>query len=632
MRFLSHVFREVGRWREELQCRWSAGINIAFDGEEEEAGFVRHLAPQVAKWTLLGHGMVFLISAITFIWNVASIHFDSSWDQFDSNVHLHRSRYVLLMLTCFGVHLLAVAALIAAYYARVSAERWELISVSATSLFVIMLPWLDPWHGISLVGGEPKLVWGPGVEEYEALRILCIMAGVQAYALYVPIRWRYCFVVPLCCSISIMVLVCTVGSPYEASIPFKLPLIAFLLLSPAVGQRSHEVLVRERWLALQQISERSDELLGMQAMSGVLCDVTFKLNSAFRFVGSDSFRDAFFSSAVEGTSILGLMSEADQDRFIDSMSRTPATHVPVSIPVSLKRKSGLADVTLFLVRAHKGLTEGDPKFLVSLMVSQEESVLEETNDDFQSTSITLPSSTLTSLPPLAEFDPIVPTRADRKDSRKDSATISDLSFTYSADSPLVVTLNEIAEVDGKPQIHASAASNALSSKDLVSIESAQMSERVATREVAVNTAWVWHNNTFMCSSCAKPPKLPGPLPRVPRRASKQQKKQQKQYEGTSFDGAWALRATHTANVPDWLRYLDIEGSHVVLGDLRSATITVGESSGEFILCSGRIWIDDDGALVRKGHSERILYYDPQVLSDDEDAESDRASIMSIPLS
>eukprot|EP00928_Gymnodinium_smaydae_P000808 TRINITY_DN10303_c0_g1_i6.p1 TRINITY_DN10303_c0_g1~~TRINITY_DN10303_c0_g1_i6.p1 ORF type:complete len:342 (+),score=17.09 TRINITY_DN10303_c0_g1_i6:59-1027(+) len=236
LRVLFHIICALRRWQIELRRCRPENIDIAFDGDEEEAEFVRHLAPQVAKWTLVGHGVVFFMSSMTFIWNVASIHFDGSWHQIGSNAYQYHCRYTLLMLTCFGAHGLVLAALITAYYARVSAARWEFISVLTTSLFVSMLPWLDPWHGVALVGGDPDVVWGPGAEEYEALRILCLVSGVHAYALCVPIRWRYCFIVPLCCSISIIVSVCTVDSPFKASIPFKLPLMILLLLSPAVGQ------------------------------------------------------------------------------------------------------------------------------------------------------------------------------------------------------------------------------------------------------------------------------------------------------------------------------------------------------------------------------------------------------------
>eukprot|EP00928_Gymnodinium_smaydae_P000810 TRINITY_DN10303_c0_g1_i8.p1 TRINITY_DN10303_c0_g1~~TRINITY_DN10303_c0_g1_i8.p1 ORF type:complete len:615 (+),score=64.88 TRINITY_DN10303_c0_g1_i8:156-2000(+) len=613
LRVLSNIICALRRWQIELRRCRPENIDIAFDGDEEEAEFVRHLAPQVAKWTLVGHGVVFFMSSMTFIWNVASIHLDGSWHQFGSNAYQYNCRYTLLMLTCFGAHGLVLAALITAYYARVSAARWEFISVLTTSLFVSMLPWLDPWHGVALVGGDPEVVWGLGAEEYEALRVLCLVAGVHAYALCVPIRWRYCFIVPLCCSISIIVSVCTVDSPFKASIPFKLPLMILLLLSPAVGQRSHEVLVREKWFASQHVSEKSDELLGMQAMSGVLCDVTFKLSSAFRFVGSDSLRDAFFGSPVEDTSILDLMSETDKDRFISSIDRMSPTRVPTSIPLTLKRNSGNAEVTLFVVWAHTGAIEEDQTFLVSLMVSKEGPTLEVTRQDSEDTRVSLPGSTLSTLPPLPEFDPIFPTHDDVE-------TISDLSFTYSADSTQAVALNDISEADEKPQMHETRVSNAQSSKDPVSIDCAQMSERVDSCEVAVNTAWVWHNETFMCSSCAKPPKLPGPLLKASRRSGKHRKQQQqKQYEGTSFDGAWVLRERDAIDVPDWLRYFDIEGSQVVLGDLTTATIIVGDSPGEFRLCSARIWLDDNATLVCMGNSGRTLRYDCDVLSDNEDA-------------
>eukprot|EP00928_Gymnodinium_smaydae_P003171 TRINITY_DN11129_c0_g1_i5.p1 TRINITY_DN11129_c0_g1~~TRINITY_DN11129_c0_g1_i5.p1 ORF type:complete len:629 (-),score=70.60 TRINITY_DN11129_c0_g1_i5:68-1954(-) len=588
------------RWRDWLHER----VSIRFEDKEEERAFVEHLAPQVTKWTLVGHVIAFCFNSLNFIWNIAWMGI--SWQEFGSGEHDHLHSYVGEILISFGIHSVIIAALLLAYFVRLRKARCELISISATALLAMMMPWLNPWHGIRIFGGDPDDVWGPGAKDNEALRILYIVAGIHAYALYVPIRWRFSFVVPMCCTFSFIVLVCIVGSSFEASALVVLPLVTFLLFAPVLGQRSHEVLVRERWLALHQVAEREEELYDMQAMSHVMCDVTFKLTRSLCFSGLDKFRDAFLGGAVEGTSILDLMSEEDSKRFMSSIDRMSMTHIPENLSVTFKRHSGTLDVKLVIVEAHKQPVGEDAMFLVSLTISKAHASLHEAPQSIGSTLATLPSSTLTSLPPLDEeqsFAQIVPVRQDSK-------SLSDLSFTYSADSalspvapPTTVVLHGITEVDPPP----------------------------VTEDAAVNTTWVWQKDTFTCSLCAKPPKLPGPLPRLPQSRTRRRKKkqqQQKHYEGNDFDGVWALREEEAEGVPDWLRNLVIDGAHVVLGDLSTTTIVVGDSPDDVFLSSGKIWLGDDGTLIRQSNSGRILRFTSRLWDDDEDDMSDSSSIAS----
>eukprot|EP00928_Gymnodinium_smaydae_P036563 TRINITY_DN25538_c0_g1_i1.p1 TRINITY_DN25538_c0_g1~~TRINITY_DN25538_c0_g1_i1.p1 ORF type:complete len:395 (+),score=22.21 TRINITY_DN25538_c0_g1_i1:35-1186(+) len=382
---------------------------------------------------------------------------------------------------------------------------------------------------------------------------------------------------------------------------------------------------------MQQVTERNDELFSMQAMSGVLCDVTFKLTSTLRFVGSDRFRDAFFGRALEDSPIVDLMSVEDKNRFMSFIDRMLMTQVPGTIPLTLKRRRGSAEVKLFLVEVHKSSIAEDPKFLVSLMVSREVLNEESTAHDSGDTSVTLPS-TVSTMPGLEGFDPIVPHRPD-------SDLISDLSFTYTATDSASCSaarsqrpaLDGVSNDGGRSQLHTTVVINAQSSEDATVVASASSMESAMTHEVAVNTTCVWRQDTFVCATCAKPPKLPGPLPKLPRSANKRQmKRQQNQYKGTEFDGCWALREEGSADVPGWLRHLNIEGHYVVLGDLTTTTIVMGESD-ECILRSGLIWIEDDGTLLRKGHSGRLLHYDRIASSDSEDDLNDTASVTSIQL-
>eukprot|EP00928_Gymnodinium_smaydae_P062040 TRINITY_DN45986_c0_g1_i1.p1 TRINITY_DN45986_c0_g1~~TRINITY_DN45986_c0_g1_i1.p1 ORF type:complete len:636 (-),score=43.87 TRINITY_DN45986_c0_g1_i1:134-2041(-) len=623
---------QARQWRSKLRIRVPLRIDCAFGNNADEVDFVDYRAPQVAMRTLVGHGVVFFIHAVTFMWNL--VRLGSSWNQFDSASEIYRSRYAFLLATCFGVHAAIVSLLSIAYCTRFKALRWELISILATVLVGIMLPWLGAWHGITLVGGNPDDVWGSGVKEFEALRILYIVSGIHAYALYVPIRWRFCCVVSLCCSISIIFVICINGSLYEESILFKLPLVVFLLFVPVFGQRSHEILVRERWRALQEVSDENDELHGMQKMSEI-GDMTFKLTTSFRFVGSDGIRDAFFGRAVEGTSILDLMSRGDGDRLTRSIDRMSVTHVPESIPLTFNWQRGVAEVKLFIVEVHKALPTEDPLFLVSLTILRNVAGAKSLPHDKPNTLVTLPSMVATRPSP-DDFDSIVM-------GHQDSESISDLSFTYSADSaacsavPPVLVLNGIAKTDSKTQLHATAYASTQTMENAAAVSSAQIFRRAVTHEVAVNTDWASHEETLVCSACSKPPKLPGHMPALPKRTKrlpkgKRHPQQEIQYDGTKFDGVWILCEEDTTHVVESLRHLIVDGADVVLGDFTSTTIVVDELSNECFLRSGKIWIEDDGSLIRESSRGRVLHYYQHRPRNVEDDMSDSSSMASFTLS
>eukprot|EP00928_Gymnodinium_smaydae_P033909 TRINITY_DN24154_c0_g1_i1.p1 TRINITY_DN24154_c0_g1~~TRINITY_DN24154_c0_g1_i1.p1 ORF type:complete len:674 (+),score=81.10 TRINITY_DN24154_c0_g1_i1:84-2105(+) len=603
----------------------------AFYDSGEELAFVDYLAPQVAKRTLVGHGAMFCINMIAVIWNAAQL--ENSWHEVDSVHHGSGSRDALFFATCFVIHAVVVAGIGVVYCVRSRSVRWELISVLSTALLAVMLPWLDPLRGFVFLGGTSDDVLGSNAKWCEAQRLLAILSVIHVYAICVPIRWRFCFVVPLCCSMSTLVLFWT--SPHEQSTIFELLLFVFLLFVPAFGQRLNIKNLRERWRLIQQMSDGVQELHDKQAMPEILCaDVTFKLTSTFCFVDSDSSRDAFFGRAVEGTSIMTFIPPEDRDCFSRAMESISVTNVIVldCVPIILEQQAGIANVKVFM-QACQDVRPGEaPTFLVSLKTLGESSIPEicprDRAETLETAFETIPSSTLTS-----ECDPVVLGRQWSPDS---DVSLSDVSFTYSVDSggdgSLVLPLNGTSQNNPQPRLPPLVPASTQTSEDEM-FESAEMLKRVITEEVAVNTSWSWHKDEFRCLACAKPPKLPGPLPKLPKKANRHKKRQQqeKQYEGTEFDGAWVLRDDESQDVPDWLSHLCIEGAHVVLGDLSATTLVVDESTDACLLRSGAIWLEDDGTLVRKGNSGRILHYKAD-FSDEDDDTSETSSLASVALS
>jgi len=253
--------------------------------------------------------------------------------------------------------------------------NWEVISMILATILTMLVPWLNPWHASKIFGHSPAEVWGVATEEFEALRILAIVSITFAYYAYVPVRWRFSWILPCCSMASYLLLFALAGSPYPQSVPFKVLSLLFLLTVPMHRASTHEHLVRERWLARRLVDEQQDELDGMHAMCGILCNIVFKLTSTLNFVGKQGSRDSFFGCEVAGRRFTDYLASVDRIRFKDFVFRISDSMQPQSLPVTLVRGTIVEEANLFLVcTTSRGddSVDADVQYLVGIKLTNEQ--------------------------------------------------------------------------------------------------------------------------------------------------------------------------------------------------------------------------------------------------------------------
>jgi len=92
------------------------------------------------------------------------------------------------------------------------------------------------------------------------------------------------------------------------------------------------------------------------------------------------------------------------------------------------------------------------------------------------------------------------------------------------------------------------------------------------------------------------------------------------YRGVEFNGCWVAEP----NPPDvelnqWLQHFCILNGHAVLGDDTEAPLLQVGKSGPVLLCGGEVRIAEDGRLVRRGKSGRVVEFSSVLLQGSEDA-------------
>eukprot|EP00928_Gymnodinium_smaydae_P013180 TRINITY_DN14816_c0_g1_i3.p1 TRINITY_DN14816_c0_g1~~TRINITY_DN14816_c0_g1_i3.p1 ORF type:complete len:600 (-),score=46.11 TRINITY_DN14816_c0_g1_i3:272-2071(-) len=581
----------MSQWRLRLsRCFpriWSSDLHNA----DAEQAYKKYLAPQVARSTVAVHAIGCGCTWSFLLWSATVID-DSADSGEDGDA---RMPYVFIFALSFGLQsLLLLALLFVACFKRAEEVPWELTSIITTAVMVIMLPWLAASRTISSSG----------------LEIMLMLYLTNVYTLYVPIRWRFWFIIPLFHWLSFVASLLFRGLSHRVALPFGL-LSLMSLLAPAHIRRSHELLARNGWQAQEIDSQEKAELPRMQALSlsREVVELTFELTNSFRFYGSDRSRDNFFGNSVEGALFADLMSTSDRARFETFTASFPA-RAPDSITLRLQRQVGDVEVKLHMVEVNEmqaRVKEREvpefPQFLVNLIVM---------STDLDQTSSTSPTSILPSFQPIVPGTPMSLMANEAVSSPPESC--SEVSFSYSSDSYVCSnvqgragTLNSVTE--------------ALDLQRRANTRSTQTAE-VAIAHSAVNTDATWRLDAFCCMACEKPPKLPGPPPIVPRRARKHRVKVQEQhkpYEGSEFDGDWTARDADAEKTASPLKRFVIEGAEVILGDLTTTTLLVDATSAECLLSLGAIWLDADGTLVRRGQSGRVVKYDrdDDAVSDDE---------------
>mmetsp|Transcript_52160 Transcript_52160/g.169428 ORF Transcript_52160/g.169428 Transcript_52160/m.169428 type:complete len:682 (+) Transcript_52160:80-2125(+) len=643
-----------------------SGLSLAYTHPEDEAAFLKHLAPEVVFWTAVGHFAAWAIHLLIIGGNVlgqAMVSDDSfAWDADDP-----RSAYFNLDLFVLGVQTLVCLA-IGAIRAFGQSERLcsELVSVLSTGLISATIPWLGAWHEDVMTEHNPLEVWTGSAEEHDSLRIIAIIAVTLTHISYVPTRWFYGLMLPVLNVTSFVLLVSTCGSSSPSTVGFKVTSLFFLLVVLIPAARYREQLFRQVWWALRRVEEQKSEMNGVQsemdsvkALSGALCDIVCTLSETFAFLGDNASRDAFFEGKVVGRRFTDFLSSADKQQFQGLVKRMSESDGPVSAPVSVLTSSGGSDVELFVVNVRHAH--------------------EATTGVFYIMGIKLCNDGLTLVPEEAEAPPvawplmfgIVPSlvaeRCERACPDGPSSFVGgETPAAYSVQGPAQLSFESIRKAWDDPVSFAISESTVgrvshmdddLLSELLGEAKSPGMSDAFAQTEIivfadaSVNTSVVGTGLGFRGRACEKPPKLPG-FRQTPLHAHKPSKKKHPRLSdtrsitepsssnsastcsaapnlsGPELDGVWRIDITVEGDVSDWLRRIEIRGMHAVLGD--GAMVALAVRDGDVCLCGGALSLHDN-VLHRMGKSGQSLrFHRTSWASDDDDGgnETDAESIAS----
>eukprot|EP00928_Gymnodinium_smaydae_P031741 TRINITY_DN23200_c0_g1_i1.p1 TRINITY_DN23200_c0_g1~~TRINITY_DN23200_c0_g1_i1.p1 ORF type:complete len:520 (+),score=44.47 TRINITY_DN23200_c0_g1_i1:32-1591(+) len=268
-----------GRLLPDLQVeipRPSFQFHIGFMDRNVELAFVQHLAPSVARRTVVGHALTLLISSSLFIWYMRALD-----DTLQDNSGAYLTKYATVMSVSLGIQFIVLCALMFIACIKCASQvPWEILSIMTTALCGLLMPWQTPRHAFVLLGGHiDQLHACEGVVESEVLCIAASKLIVDGYTNYVPVRWRYKFFVPICFAISSTASAFISDSCFSISLPFKLFVLPLLHLSCCFGKRFHESSVRERWLASERVLVINRDGPDMRDVTAGCCDTVLQGSS-----------------------------------------------------------------------------------------------------------------------------------------------------------------------------------------------------------------------------------------------------------------------------------------------------------------------------------------------------------------
>eukprot|EP00928_Gymnodinium_smaydae_P098413 TRINITY_DN9141_c1_g1_i1.p1 TRINITY_DN9141_c1_g1~~TRINITY_DN9141_c1_g1_i1.p1 ORF type:complete len:618 (+),score=54.83 TRINITY_DN9141_c1_g1_i1:45-1898(+) len=580
----------------------------AFAFDETDGSVAQQLSTKVATRTMMIHVFAFGANSMVFIWRAMSFAAGTAV-AFDS------LRLLFDIITLVTQVAMIVAMFSVACFTQVESAPWEAISISATAVLVLMCPWTNQWHLVPFHESAPSSLQKAHEGDIsEASCLLVLLSITLAYALFVPVRWRFNAFISAClCSSYAASLYVAGGSTGSVSVLIRLIAVASSSLASTLTRRWQDLFTQIRIeTSQQQALETSDDLPDLESCCHVTATVVFQLTTALRFVGADASRDAYFGQPVDGALLRDVLLSPDIERLADVVQRIQESSVAESIKATLTRRLEVTEVDLFIRPAFEERSYEH----AHLIVSATERKLVHVGSSRKLLKTSSPQSFIgsPSMPLACDDEEVIVPCGDESG--------SEISFTYS-ESDAASQTNE-AHIDKDTSQWSTCEVETCvvgtQTSDIVSSSS-------STREVAINTTWVAQEDTFVCTACAKPPKLPGPLPRsaskkcFPKREHEQQQQQQQQqlrrYQGSDFDGMWTMFEEDSRGAAPWAKKMVIEKDFVLLGDLSTASIVTHQSSGECSIRNGTIWRNSNGMLVRRGRSGICARYRHEPLPSDE---------------
>merc|ERR1740123_432936 len=144
--------------------------------------------------------------------------------------------------------------------------NFELSIVVKWSCIAATLPIANKWVVSVLWGEDPDMVWKTDPSVAEAQVMISLDAIVTCLCLFIPVRSCILWIVPMSAWVSFSSMLFVAGSPYPGiELWFSASLAALFFLA-IVGAREHEVNVRLKWSAQQQLQESQEEIMDRDIM------------------------------------------------------------------------------------------------------------------------------------------------------------------------------------------------------------------------------------------------------------------------------------------------------------------------------------------------------------------------------
>eukprot|EP00930_Biecheleria_cincta_P071174 TRINITY_DN5869_c0_g1_i1.p1 TRINITY_DN5869_c0_g1~~TRINITY_DN5869_c0_g1_i1.p1 ORF type:complete len:606 (+),score=58.62 TRINITY_DN5869_c0_g1_i1:34-1851(+) len=260
--------------------------------------------------------------------------------------------------------------------------NWELYFMMVITCYVVSLSLANFRHTPLLVGLHPSDVWQHDVRGTEVFIPLAIDCLLTAVAMYVPVRTCILWTLPCCAVGSYLIVLLAFDDAMlnDRHLPAgALGLLAFFSMHGALKNEKRR---RENWKALAHVTDTEKVVLeqshriadtfalvrGLTNVATSLCDFLLHLSTDLKITQSEKAHSAFFEADIEGVHFADLLEDADADRFQQFIELVSGRHLPLCLPVTVKRASVTS--ICHLVVADTGVRE--PRYLMCVRVERED--------------------------------------------------------------------------------------------------------------------------------------------------------------------------------------------------------------------------------------------------------------------
>eukprot|EP00928_Gymnodinium_smaydae_P058696 TRINITY_DN4188_c10_g1_i1.p1 TRINITY_DN4188_c10_g1~~TRINITY_DN4188_c10_g1_i1.p1 ORF type:complete len:582 (-),score=55.88 TRINITY_DN4188_c10_g1_i1:125-1870(-) len=339
-RRLVDIVRSWKIWRAE---------HFLFSDVHVEAAFKESQQKVILRAMLVAPLFVAILSLV----NCIPIIEEISRDDFPFMMELDdpRSLFIALMLLHFVVNMsLSCFSLICLRFGTPRNVDWELVAL-ATSLYLCLLtPLGAKWHVARLYGRDPDAVWLFDSRGSESSAILALDVVLTSCSLFIPIRCRLLWVLPVASTVALVSMLAAFGSPFPDTIRVNVALFVFLASFSFTGACRHESHSRKQFLAErkvresmelmmakdEQLSEASSLVRSMKSVATGLCDIVLQLDAELRVRYDDPVRDALFSCKLNGVCFPDCMRSDEWSRIIQCFERAAVQKLPQMAPVTFE--------------------------------------------------------------------------------------------------------------------------------------------------------------------------------------------------------------------------------------------------------------------------------------------------------